>query len=224
MIRFLDILFCVLIFLLISPLFVIVIAILGLTGEKEIFYKQERIGQNGNKFKIIKFATMLKNSPSLATKTITILNDKRILPFGHFLRKTKINELPQIFNVLLGDMSLIGPRPLTEDGFLNYSKEVQQSIKKMKPGVSGIGSIIFHDEEHLLNSVNSINLWKNVIAPHKGELELWYSKNISVFKYILLIGLTIIIIFFPKIKKYVYFLFKNLPKPDEKLRKILKLF
>ena len=111
--RFFDILFSGIAILILSPLFIVVILILRFTGEGEIFFLQDRIGKGGNKFKLFKFVTMIKNSPDMGTGTITIKNDPRILPFGKFLRKTKINELPQLLNIFFGDMCIIGPRPLT---------------------------------------------------------------------------------------------------------------
>ena len=142
MIRVLDLILSLTTLFIIMPLLIIISIILKFTGEGYIFYKQSRIGFKGKEFKIIKFATMLKNSPSIGTKNITTKNDPRVLKVGKFLRKTKLNELPQIFNVIFNDMSLIGPRPLTRDGFVNYSKQVKEGIKTIKPGLSGIGSII----------------------------------------------------------------------------------
>ena len=219
MIRFLDILLSMTALFFIMPLLIFISIVLKLTGEGYVFYKQARIGLNGKEFKIIKFATMLKNSPSLGTKDITVQDDPRILPVGKFLRKTKLNELPQILNVVFNDMSLIGPRPLTKGGFMSYSERIQKGIKTCKPGLSGIGSIIFRNEEMLLSKTQDpVSFWKNTIAPYKGELELWYSKNISIFKYILLIFLTISVILFPKTKNLVFVFFKDLPKPNNKLK------
>ena len=145
--RFFDILIAIFALICLSWVFIICMIILLCTGEHYIFYCQNRIGKNGKPFKIIKFATMLFNSPNMAGGTITRRNDPRVLPFGKFLRKTKINELPQLFNILSGEMSIIGPRPLTPKLFAYYSEDVQEGIGKMTPGLSGIGSVIFRDEE-----------------------------------------------------------------------------
>ena len=99
---------------------------LKFTGEGEIFFLQQRIGKNGEIFRLFKFATMLKDSPIKGTGTITVRNDPRILPVGNFLRKSKINELPQLLNILLGDMSIIGPRPLTKQTFQSYPISIQK--------------------------------------------------------------------------------------------------
>ena len=141
--RFLDILFSGLALLALSPLLVPIVIILKFSGEGEVFFFQERIGKDGKLFKLYKFATMLKDSPNLGTGTVTMRDDPRVLPVGKFLRKTKINELPQLLNIFLGDMSVIGPRPLTAQTFGSYSDNTKAVISQVRPGLSGVGSIIF---------------------------------------------------------------------------------
>ena len=131
--------------LVISPLFILIIIILKFTGEGEIFYLQKRIGLNNRPFYIYKFATMLKDSHNMGNKTLTVRKDPRITSVGTILRLTKINELPQILNVIIGNMALIGPRPLLEIGYNKYSQKTKDVICKNKPGISGIGSLIFRD-------------------------------------------------------------------------------
>jgi lipopolysaccharide/colanic/teichoic acid biosynthesis glycosyltransferase len=132
---------------------------------------------------------------------------------GTFLRKTKINELPQLINILKGDMSIIGPRPLVDKTFDPYPEYVKKSIYNVKPGLSGIGSIIFRDEEKLLSEtkMNPANFYKEFVSPYKGELEMWYQKNLSFKIDILLIFLTVWVIVFSK-SELPYRLFKDLPK------------
>jgi len=156
--------------------------LLRLTGEGEVFYGQERVGRQGRKFKLLKFVTMLKNSPSIGTRTITTKNDPRVLPLGRFLRKTKINELPQLINVLKGDMSIVGPRPLTTETFSFYSDEVQKVVIQNQPGLTGIGSIVFRDEEAILNvsGKSAHDVMRQEIAPYKGALETWYDRKKSM--------------------------------------------
>ena len=169
--RFFDILFSGAALLILSPILIPILIILKLTGEGEIFFLQERVGIRGRKFKLFKFATMLKNSPNIGTGTVTLKGDPRVLPVGRFLRKTKINELPQLLNIFLGDMSVIGPRPLTVETFEAYSNNTQNLIKQVRPGLSGIGSIIFRNEEEIMHGANaSIVFYTNVIAPYKGCL------------------------------------------------------
>jgi lipopolysaccharide/colanic/teichoic acid biosynthesis glycosyltransferase len=220
MIRFLDIFFSLIAIILLLPLLIVVILILKFSGEGEVFYLQPRIGKHGKIFNIFKFATMLKNSSSMSLGTITIQNDPRVLPLGKFLRKTKINELPQLVNILFGDMSIIGPRPQAQNSFNKFPKDIQKLIIKTTPGLSGIGSIIFRNEELLLNNASDSHyFYEKIIAPYKGNLEKWYIQNKTIYTYLLLIILTAWVIFFPR-SKLPWKLF-NLPKPDEKLRKLL---
>ena len=182
------------------PLFLLVILILSVTGEREIFYFQERVGINMKSFKLIKFATMKKNSEIIGTKTITIKNDHRVLPFGKILRKTKINELPQLLNILRGDMSVVGPRPLLKKQFMMYNLESRQIISSVKPGLTGIGSLVFRDEEKLFSGSNNPDeVYQKYISPIKSQLERWYIKNISISMYFKVIILTFISVLFPSI-------------------------
>lgn len=219
--RILDVLISFFLLVLLSPVFLISFIVLSVTGEREIFYTQKRIGLAGHPFDLIKFATMYKNSPSYGSKTITIDGDPRILPFGKFLRATKINELPQLFNVLKGQMSLIGPRPLTIENFNYYSPSVQSALVQVRPGVSGIGSIVFRSENIIIGSgLDYEEKYKNLVGPYKGELELWYVNNKSLFIYLLLSLLTLIVIFNDKTFRLVY-LVKGVPKPPDNLRDLL---
>jgi len=188
--------------------------ILLLTGEHYVFYFQDRYGYKNKKFKIWKFATMLKNSPNLGTGSLTIRHDPRVLPFGNFLRKTKINELPQIINVLIGNMSIVGPRPQVESDFLKFPKQIQKTIYNVHPGITGPGSIIYRDEEKYISEAkgDKHEFYKQYIAPYKGELEIWYQKNISFYTDLKLVILTAWVIVFPK-SNLVYKWFKDLPKP-----------
>jgi len=202
--------------IILSPLLIPVILGLLLTGEHYVFYLQERIGFKNKKFSIYKFATMLKNSPSIGSGLHTTIGDPRILPMGGFLRKTKINELPQLLNIFIGNMSIIGPRPLVDKTFNPYSDIIKKNIYNIKPGLSGIGSIIFRNEEVLLSN-STIPLdeyYKKFISPYKGELELWYQENISLYTDFMIMFLTIWVVLFPE-SNLVYKVFRDLPKkPD----------
>lgn len=199
MIRILDLALATVALVLLAPILVPTALILAVTGEGEVFYKQVRVGKGGVKFSLLKFATMLRNSPSIGTGSITVRDDPRVLPVGKFLRKTKINELPQLINILRGEMSLIGPRPLTDDTFSFYSETQKQLIKSVLPGLSGVGSIVFRDEESLMQKVgNPREFYANKISPYKGELELWYVRNRSLSTYIKCILLTIWVVIRPR--------------------------
>jgi lipopolysaccharide/colanic/teichoic acid biosynthesis glycosyltransferase len=211
--RFFDILFSSLALLFLSPILIVVMIILRFTGEKEIFYIQPRVGKDGKLFNLLKFATMLKDSPNIGTATITVKDDPRVLPFGGFLRKTKINELPQLLNILKGDMSIIGPRPQAKRCFLAFPKNIQKSIIEVKPGLSGIGSIVFRDEETMLDNpeIDRLLFYDTVIAPYKGELEEWYIANRNIFTYFALIFITVWVVLKSDSKIYKK-IFRNLPE------------
>ena len=219
--RFFDIFFSGIALLILSPLLVPVSITLRLTGEGEVFFLQERIGKGGKKFKLFKFATMLKNSPNIGTGTVTMRNDPRVLPVGKLLRKTKINELPQLLNIFIGDMSVIGPRPLTTQTFAAYSDNTQSLIKQVRPGLSGVGSIIFRSEEEIMHDVTaSVDFYANVIAPYKGVLEEWFVSNKSLYIYFVAIFVTVWAVFIPS-TKIAWRVFNDLPEPPSQLRQPL---
>tara|TARA_X000000950_G_scaffold283065_2_gene383110 strand:+ start:225 stop:914 length:690 start_codon:yes stop_codon:yes gene_type:complete len=218
MIRIFDFLFSAIAIIALIPIICPIIVLLKFTGEGEIFFLQERVGKNFEKFNLFKFATMLKDSPNIGSGTVTMKNDPRILPMGNLLRKTKINELPQILNIFLGHMSFIGPRPQTQRCFDAFPKDDQFSIASIKPGLSGIGSIIFRGEEDLLNnSQDSLEFYDHVISPYKGKIESWYTKNNTIINYFILIFCTIWVVFKPK-SQLIWNVFKSLPKPPDILK------
>ena len=182
--RIFDILSSGIAIIILSPLLVPIIIGLKFTGEGHIWYRQERIGYKNKPFLIWKFATMLKNSANMPGGIMTTKKDPRLTPMGNFLRKSKINELPQLFNIFFGRMSVIGPRPVMKISFEVYPNEIQKVIYNVKPGLTGIGSIIFRDEEELISDVKNSggDLWhfyKEKIYPFKGKLEIWYQNNTS---------------------------------------------
>tara|TARA_B100002052_G_C15858543_1_gene588872 strand:+ start:692 stop:1363 length:672 start_codon:yes stop_codon:yes gene_type:complete len=216
--RLFDIISSSVAIILLSPLFILIIIILKFSGEGEIFYFQKRLGYKNIEFYIYKFVTMIKDSPNIGTGSITLRNDPRVLPIGKYLRKTKINELPQFFNVFVGNMSIVGPRPQMKIDFDKFSNYYQNNIYKSKPGITGIGSIIFRDEERLLSNtkINKHEFYKKYIAPYKGELEIWYYKNKTIFIDLTIILLTIWVIIFPN-SNLIYNIFKSLPKKPKEL-------
>ena len=213
-----DIIFSSIALVLLSPFFLLLMLILRLTGEGEIFFRQNRVGLEGKYFKLIKFATMLKDSPNIGTGTLTVKDDSRILPIGGILRKTKINELPQLINIFNGDMSIIGPRPQTQRCFNAFPPSSQNEIIKVRPGLSGIGSIIFRDEENMINANNNPDKFYNeIVMPYKGSLEDWYVSHQNIASYFSLIILTILVVLgFGS--DLVWKLFKDLPPPPEELK------
>lgn len=208
--RTIDVAFAVTFLVISLPVFLLVVILLSISGDKEIFYFQERIGFKNKRFYILKFATMLKNCDYRGIGQFTLANDPRITTLGRILRKTKLNELPQLINILRGDMSLVGPRPLTLDGFKRYSKEVQRRIYNLRPGLTGVGSIIFRDEVRLLDNCSDYETLYRKINAHKGKLEIWYQRNRGIRVDFTILFLTGFSIFFPN-QTMIYKVFKNLP-------------
>ncbi len=216
--RALDILLSVLALIILSPLLIVVAVILRCTGEGLVFYWQPRIGYEGRVFHLCKFVTMVKDSPNLPGGVLTAKDDPRILPFGRILRAAKINEIPQFWNVLRGDMSLIGPRPQAPAHFEIFPEHVKREIIKVRPGLSGIGSVIFRNEESILAVCNTDrkDFYANDISPYKGELEVWYVQHRSMAIDLLLILLTVQVVLFPGTLCCLKLL-KDLPKPHSSL-------
>ena len=217
--RILDFTLSLLALILLVPFLIPIIICLKLTGENNVFYLQDRVGFKNKIFSIWKFATMLKDSPKLNTGSLTIVDDPRILPAGKILRKTKINELPQIFNVLKGDMSIVGPRPQMNVDFEKYSDEVQKVIYNVKPGVTGLASIVFRDEEKWISEcdMDPHTFYTTHIAPYKGDLELWYQDNVSLINDIKIIFATAWVILFPR-SNIIFKFLKELPVKPQHLK------
>lgn len=211
--RFFDIIFSLVALIILSPLLIPIVIILKLTGEHEVFYFQKRVGLGNREFNIWKFATMMKDSPNIGTGEITLRNDPRVTRAGRFLRKTKINELPQVINVLIGDMSIVGPRPLMKKSFDLYSMEVQKVIYNTRPGITGIGSVIFRDEEKIVSESPDIQAAYKKIFQYKGAVEMWYQQHISFYTDFMIIFLTAWHIIFSE-SQLVYKVFPSLPKRD----------
>jgi len=171
---------------------------LKLTGEHYIFYGQERVGRYGKDFKLLKFATMLKDSPNLPGGLYTDINDPRMLPMGKFLRKTKINELPQLLNIFVGQMSIVGYRPTVRVHYEAYPSEAKQKIYHVKPGLTGIGSIVFRNEEEILQQFeDKKGFHKNIINPYKAILESWYVDHKNMVNYFKIIFITALVVLKP---------------------------
>ena len=219
--RLFDILFSGVALLVLSPLLIPIGIILLYSGEGEVFFLQERVGKSGKYFKLFKFVTMLKDSPNLGTGTVTMRGDPRVLPVGRLLRKTKINELPQLLNIFFGDMSVIGPRPLTAQTFGSYSYSTRAVICQVRPGLSGVGSIIFRAEEEIMHGATaSVDFYANVIAPYKGALEEWFVSNKSLYIYFVAIFVTAWAVLVPS-TKLAWKVFKDLPEPPTELKQEL---
>lgn len=211
--RFFDILFSLLALIILLPVFIPIILLLLLTGEHEVFFKQERVGYKNSIFLIWKFATMLKNSPNMGHGDVTVRKDPRITPIGRFLRQSKINELPQVINILIGDMSFVGPRPLMKVGFDRYSEEMKSKVYNVRPGLTGIGSIVFRDEELIItrSKMPPHECYRDVILPYKGALEVWYQQHQNFYTDSMILFLTAWYVVFHQ-SELVYKVFPSLPK------------
>ncbi|MBN8811819.1 MULTISPECIES: sugar transferase [unclassified Sphingomonas] len=197
--RALDIGFAVFALVLASPIFLTVVPLLRFTGEGAVFYRQIRIGRGGKPFGLLKFATMVKNAASIGSGELTLPNDTRVLPVGRFLRKTKLNELPQLINILTGDLSLIGPRPQTPHYFDAFLPEQRACVASVRPGLSGAGSVIFRDEETIFTKVpDPVAFDHDVIMPYKGEIECWFVAHRSTALYFELILATVGVVLLPR--------------------------
>ena len=210
--RFFDILFAILLIVISLPFMLPILIALKLTGEKEAFYFQARIGYQNKPFQIWKLVTMVRNSLEIGGE-ITLRNDPRVTRLGHYLRLSKLNEFPQLLNILLGEMSFVGPRPLLQESFVHYSPEVQAHIYDSLPGITGIGSIIFRDEEMLLTESNipAQELYEKHIMPHKGRLEMWYQQKKTFYVDCMILLMTVAVLFSPK-TQLPYRIFRDLPK------------
>ena len=172
------------------PLIVIVSILIKLTSKGPVLFKQVRVTKNGRLFKIYKFRTMRENSEG--NKQITVGNDSRITGVGHILRKTKLDELPQLFNVLKGEMSLVGSRPEVPKYVELYTEE-QREILKVSAGITDYASIYFSNESELLGEAeNPEEFYIKKIMPYKIELNKKYIKEIGIVTDIKLIILTIL--------------------------------
>ena len=184
--RILDLTFSGLAIVMLIPLLIPIILALKFTGEGEILYFQARVGINGKTFNLYKFATMMKNSSNIGTGDITIKNDPRVLPFGKILRKTKINELPQLWNILAGDMSLVGPRPALYNQHDLIDLREEKGINDLLPGITGLAQINGRDSLSIEEKVNydllykkNHNLWLDIIIIFKTIFRVLQKKDIS---------------------------------------------
>ena len=221
MTRFFDILFSFIAIIILTPFMIPIMIALKCSGEHYIFYEQPRIGKQGKVFGLLKFATMLKDSPNLPGGLFTSENDPRMLPMGKFLRRTKINELPQLLNIFVGQMSIIGYRPTVQQHFDGYPESAKQKLITTRPGLSGIGSIVFRNEEEMLqNQKDKKDFHQTIIAPYKATLEVWYIEHKSLSNYFKLIFMTVQAVLHPNSKEWRS-AFKDLPPVPAELEQYI---
>ena len=221
MTRFFDILLSGIAIVILLPFMLPIMIGLKLTGEHDIFYGQTRIGKGGKEFKVLKFATMLRNSPNMAGGLYTTRDDPRILPMGKFLRKTKINELPQLINIFIGQMSIVGYRPTVKAHYMAYPEWCRDQFKNARPGLTGLASIAFRDEENILSSMQDPDSFhQNIIQPYKGQLESWYIDHKNIFLYFKIIFMTAEAVIHPNSRKW-HTAFKGLPEIPAELKQYI---
>ncbi len=190
--RFFDIILAFSGIIILFPIWIIISILIKIDSKGHVFYKQTRVGKNFNIFKIIKFRTMIDNADKNG-EFITSLDDNRITKLGHFLRKYKIDELPQLFNVLTGNMSLVGPRPEVP---LYINNTMHKEVLSVKPGITDFASIKYRNENEMLHDlkikgINIVNYYNNIILKDKINLNLKYIEEKSLLLDILIIIKTI---------------------------------
>ncbi|MEM4479609.1 MAG: sugar transferase [Candidatus Methanomethylicaceae archaeon] len=192
--RIFDLFWTIIGFFILSPLFLVIMLIIKLEDGGPVFFRQERIGYKGKPFIIYKFRTMIVDADKKGS-LITVGKDPRITKVGYWLRKTKLDELPQLFNVLKGEMSLVGPRPEVAR-YVNLYTEAQKKVLDLIPGMTDFASIEYIDENEILaRSEKPEEVYINEIMPKKIELNLKYASNISLWNDFLIIVKTFLKLF-----------------------------
>lgn len=171
-----DYLLSILLLIVFSPFMLISAFLIKLMMPGPIFFIQERIGRGGTIIKIIKFRSMIVNTEE---NGITVSKDKRITPLGRILRTTKIDEFPQLINILRGEMSFVGPRP-DLPGYYDTLKGEIRDLLSLSPGLTGLDSVFYPFEEELMSNISDpVTYYKTVLWPHKVRINYWYYKHRS---------------------------------------------
>ena len=191
--RLLDFLSALIGLIVLSPLFLIISLIIKLTSPGPVFHCGKRVGLNGRLFNLYKFRTMIANAQDIGPG-ITAQNDPRITGIGKFLRKTKMDEFPQLINVLTGDMSLVGPRPEDPRYVTQYTPE-QRKILRVRPGITSAASLTYRNEEQMLRGQDWETVYETQILPAKLEIDLAYLSKRTLSSDMLLIARTIFSLF-----------------------------
>ena len=164
-----------------SPLFVLIAIFIVRDSKGPVFYHGPRVGKGGKIFKILKFRTMYESARSYEGERVTAQNDDRVTPYGQWLRRTKANELPQLWNVLIGEMSLVGPRPEDPELAKEWDAEARQVLLSVRPGITSPASVLYRDEESLLKGEAWMAEYLGEILPSKMRLDLLYIRNRTIF-------------------------------------------
>jgi len=186
---------------LLAPLLLVIAIAINLDSPGSVFFRQERVGRGGRLFRILKFRSMVISAPRRGT-AITLRSDPRITRVGAFLRRTKLDELPQLMNVLRGDMSLVGPRPEVPEFMMLYSPAQRAVILSMRPGMTDYASILFRDESSLLDGrCDPIKVYRDEIMPVKYTYYERYSREIGMLSDFKILGATVSVLLLKRIPK-----------------------
>lgn len=178
--RTMDVLFSLGGLIVLSPVLLIAAAAVALSSPGGVFYRAERIGRDGRPFRLYKFRSMVAGADK-AGPAVTVAGDARVTPVGKFLRKTKLDELPQLINVLKGEMSLVGPRPESPKYVALYTEQ-QRAVLRVRPGITSLASIRYRDEESLLHGADWETLYIEKIMPEKIAIDLDYIASANPWK------------------------------------------
>lgn len=162
-----------------SPLFLVIATLVRITSEGPVFYRATRVGRYGKPFKVYKFRTMVVNADKLGPG-VTGATDPRVTPIGRFLRKTKLDELPQLINVLRSEMSIVGPRPEDPRYVALYTEE-QHKVLNARPGITSPASIQYRDEESMLTGDDWEEHYIQTVMPAKLAIDIEYAKNANLW-------------------------------------------
>jgi lipopolysaccharide/colanic/teichoic acid biosynthesis glycosyltransferase len=186
--------------LVLSPVFILISLLIRLDSKGPILYRGRRMGRGGKEFTIYKFRTMYEKPESYSGLRLTTKGDSRVTAFGRWLRDTKLNEFPQLWNVLKGNMSMVGPRPEDIDIFANWEENIRMEILSIRPGMTSPASIIYRDEEQILDEMSAMDLYLKQILPDKLRLDQIYVHNHSILGDLDIIFMTIVLLF-PQMRK-----------------------
>jgi len=191
-VRVLDLIGAGLGLLFLAPFLILIAYLIKRDSPGPVFYKGWRAGRNGKHFQIMKFRTMYERPESYQGPKVTARDDARVTPIGRWLRDTKLNELPQLWNVLKGEMSLVGPRPEDPDIVATWPEDVRREILAVRPGITSPATVMYRDEENLLRSERLMDEYLHIIVPSKLRLDLLYLRNRTLLNDLDVLFLTLI--------------------------------
>lgn len=187
-----DFLFALIGLILLSPVFLFIAVMIKRDSPGPVFFHGRRMGRNQTLFYIHKFRTMTLEAGQTPGAPVTVQDDSRVTKFGQYLRETKLNELPQLWNVLVGEMSIVGPRPEDYDIALSWPEEVRREVTSVRPGITSPASVLYRDEEQLLKGAGFMDEYLVKILPDKLRLDRYYIQNLNLFTDLDVLATTIV--------------------------------